>query len=375
MEDRDSGFRTTRRTFLAMAGAMGLGAFLSLRAPEVIAAIDASETRIVWLRGLGCGGCTSSFLNGGNPDILAAIDKLKISIDYQETLMQQAGITVDGVAVNSTSYNANVALKDLIANEKYILVVEGAIPDGPNNSGKYCTVAGQPFRDVFAAAAENAQSILALGTCASFGGLSRLQKDADARGVAYTGTSRLNSTLSRIGLDARVVNVPGCPAHPDWAILTLADLLAGNEIAIGLYNRPQVFFGSAVHDSCVHRGDYDSDQRDNEFGAGHCLYNLGCKGPLAFADCPSRRWNSGMSMCTQAGGPCIACAEPEFPNAFMPFFKTAESKDILAGVDVDTGAKILLGAAVAGVGIHAVKRLAIGESGRSDKEEKRRGKR
>ena len=80
-------------------------------------------------------------------------------------------------------------------------------------------------------------------------------------------------------------------------------------------------------------------------------------------------------MCTQSGGPCIACVEPEFPNAFMPFFQKTESKDILSGLDVDTGAKVILGAAVIGAGIHAVKRLAIGESGREEQDEKRGGRR
>jgi hydrogenase small subunit len=80
-------------------------------------------------------------------------------------------------------------------------------------------------------------------------------------------------------------------------------------------------------------------------------------------------------MCTQSGGPCIACVEPEFPNAFMPFFQKAESKDILSGLDVDTGAKVILGAAVIGAGIHAVKRLAIGESGQEEHDEKRGGRR
>ena len=377
MEDnkRDTGIMTTRRTFLAMAGAVGIGAFLCSRMPEVLAAIDSSDIKLVWLKGSGCGGCTSSMLNGGNPDILAALDKLKINIAYHETFMPQQGIFVDGSDANTNSFNANIALNDIIANEKYVLVVEGAIPNGPNDSGKFCMTGGRTFRDVFKEAADGALNVVAMGTCASFGGLSRMLPDADALGVAYTGSSRLNGAMSRMGLGANVINVPGCPAHPDWVILTLADLLAGSEIDLDLYRRPKAFFGSAVHESCIHRGDFDRAAMDDRFSGGHCLYGLGCKGPLAFADCPTRRWNSGVNMCTQSGGPCIACVEPEFPNAFMPFFQKAESKDILSGLDVDTGAKVVLGAAVIGAGIHAVKRLAIGESGREEQDEKRGGKR
>jgi hydrogenase small subunit len=127
--------------------------------------------------------------------------------------------------------------------------------------------------------------------------------------------------------------------------------------------------------SCSRRGYYDVGRRDGNFAEGHCLYNKGCKGQIAFADCPTRRWNGGVNMCTQAGGPCIACAEPGFPDAFSPFFSRLEGRSILSGIDIDTGAKVILGAAVLGAGLHAVKRLAIGESDREEQPEKEKSKR
>jgi hydrogenase small subunit len=174
--------------------------------------------------------------------------------------------------------------------------------------------------------------------------------------------------MTRFGLNNRVINVPGCPMNPDWLLLTLADVVSGREIELDMYGRPVAFFGSTVHDSCPRRGSFDRAARDGEFAGGGCLYDLGCKGPLAYADCPTRLWNGAVSMCTRSGGPCIACVEPGFPEAFMPFFGKAESRDILADIDVDTGARIIVGAAVIGAGIHAVKRLAIGESDREEKE-------
>ncbi len=96
---------------------------------------------------------------------------------------------------------------------------------------------------------------------------------------------------------------------------------------------------------------------------------------MAYADCPVRRWNSGVSMCTQTGGPCIACVEPGFPDAFSPFYSRIEDRNILSGINVDTGAKIILGSAVLGAGIHAVKRIAIGDSDREEEPQKEKGKR
>ena len=61
-------------------------------------------------------------------------------------------------------------------------------------------------------------------------------------------------------------------------------------------------------------------------GKGGCLRELNCKGPRTYADCPSRRWNSpgndqnGVSFCMLAGGPCIGCTEPNFPDGMSPFY-------------------------------------------------------
>jgi F420-nonreducing hydrogenase I len=356
----------TRRAFLAAAGAAGAAAFLYANAPQVAAAIESSDLKLVWLRGSGCGGCTASLLNGGNPEVLTALSKIKLELAYHDGLMLQQGVFVDGSPASDSGRNSNIRLKELVDSGGYVLAVEGAIPNGPEGSGRYCMAGAVPFKQIFMDAARNASCIIAVGTCASYGGISRSMKIADATGVSFTGTSRLDGAMTRYGLNNKVINVPGCPSNPDWMLLALADVLAGREIETDLYGRPKAFFGSRVHDSCPRRGAFDRAARDDKFSDGNCLYALGCKGPLAYADCPTRRWNGGVSMCTQSGGPCVACVEPEFPDAFMPFFNKVESREIFANVDVDTGAKIIVGAAVIGAGIHAVKRLAIGESGRDD---------
>ena len=368
MDEQKHGPRMTRRAFLAAAGAAGATAFLMANAPQVAAAIESSNTKLLWLRGAGCGGCTTSLLNGGNPEVLTALGKMKLELAYHDEFMMQQGVFVDGSPANDAGYNSNVLLSSLINAGDYILVVEGAIPDGPEGSGRYNMTGAVPFKNIFIDAVRNAKGIVAMGTCASYGGISRSLKITDSVGVSFSGISTLDGAMSRYGLVNKVINVPGCPSNPDWLLLTLADVLSGADIDVDTYGRPKAFFSSSVHDSCPRRGAYDKAIRDNSFSDGNCLYDLGCKGPLAFADCPTRRWNGGVSMCTQSGGPCIACVEPEFPDAFMPFFQRSESKSIISDLNVDTIAKIIVGASVIGAGIHAVKRLAIGETGRDDNE-------
>jgi F420-nonreducing hydrogenase I len=377
-----------RRTFLAMAAAAGAAAFLASSAPQVAAAVTGSNKKILWLRGTGCGGCTASFLNGGNPDVLAAIESISVELAYHEGLMAQQGISIDGLAFYADKFDSIIRMDNIINAGGYVLVVEGAIPNGPDGTGRYSTIPrtipggrgeiiDTPLKDVLKDAADNADAIVAAGTCAAFGGISAAAGSVtDARGVAFTGSSRFKGILGELGVKRDVINVPGCPMHPDWLLLTLADVVTGADIPTDDYRRPVAFFPQdPIHTSCSRRGYYDVARRDGGFAEGHCLYDRGCKGPIAYADCPVRRWNGGTNMCTQAGSPCIACVEPGFPDAFSPFFSRIESRSILSGIDVDTGAKVILGAAVLGAGLHAVKRLAIGDSDREDEPVKEKGKR
>jgi len=370
--------RFGRRSFLTMAAAAGAAAFLASHGAAVAEAIAGSGKKVLWLRGAGCGGCTASLLNGGDPDVLTALQSAGAELAYHEELMAQQGIFFDGSPANTDQYNANLRRDVVIAEGNFVLVVEGAIPNGPDGSGLYCSTGGVTLKDLFASAAPKADAILAAGTCAAFGGVSAAARSVtDARGLGFAGSSRFKGIMSELGLKKDFVNVPGCPAHPDWLLLTLADLISGRPIETDDYRRPTAFFGEPVHTSCPRRGYYDTGARDDAFAGGRCLYNVGCKGPLGFADCAARRWNGGTSLCPMAGGPCIACTEPGFPDAFSPFFARLESREIFSGLDVDTGAKVILGAAVLGAGVHAVKRLAIGEHGRDEEpgHEKEKGKR
>ncbi len=55
--------------------------------------------------------------------------------------------------------------------------------------------------------------------------------------------------------------------------------------------------------------------------------------------------------------PCIACVEPNFPDASRPLYVEAEDKGVLLGADVGTVAKVAVGAAAVAAGVHAVRRM------------------
>lgn len=361
-----------RRTFMKALGVMGAAGFLGTYKSEIVSALEFAETKLVWLHGSECTGCSESVLNAGNPDLVQALQKLNVNLVFHETICAQQGIWNDGKLVNNAELNSEILLEETYKAGKYFLVVEGSIPNGPDGSGRYLVIGNKTFKETLGEAAKNAIAIIAVGACACWGGItsadSDVAKDTDYRGVAFAKEDPNGGMLKELGIDKPVINIPGCPAHPDWVLLTLGAVILGKiklediSSVVDDYGRPMVFFppDHTVHDNCPRRGYYDRGEFDTEVGGPGCLWKLGCKAPYSHADCGIRRWNGSVSLCTQAGGPCIACVEPGFPDASRPLY--VEREDVgIAGTNIDTVAKVAVGAAAVAAGVHAVRRMGKGE--------------
>jgi len=174
-----------------------------------------------------------------------------------------------------------------------------------------------PMAERVEALARDALAIIALGTCATFGGIAAGKPNPGG----YEGTDKF---LKSRGIDKPLINIPGCPPHPDWFIGTVASVLL-----LGLpkpedldeLKRPKVFYGGLVHENCPRRAYFDEGKFARKFGEPGCLNELGCKGPVTHADCPIRLWNHGTNWCIGAGSPCIGCCEPGFPDLVAPFYQ------------------------------------------------------
>ena len=280
----------TRRDFLryasASAIALGLSGLQLSKIERVLA--SAASPPVVWLNGASCSGCSVSFMNAVNPTVDQVLLNT-ISLKYHSTLMAAAG----DLAVAAATSTADAG--------GHVLVVEGAIPTGDN--GQYCFVwdeAGMSvtMAEAVRAMAAKARYVVAVGTCAAFGGI--------PAAFCGSGVQSLGSFLGRT-----VVNLSGCPAHPDWIIGSLASLLSGTVPALDGYNRPIAYYKSQViHRRCPRR----EAEEANHFGQkGYCLEELGCKGPISHADCDLRLWNNRQNWCIGADGLCIGCTEPSFP--------------------------------------------------------------
>ncbi|MCL2863164.1 MAG: oxidoreductase [Methanimicrococcus sp.] len=360
--------KVDRRTFLKAVAALGATSFVSIYGNQLVKALEFSETKVLWLHGAECTGCSVSALNATAPDFVDALSALNISLVFHETLLAQQGIFVDGKLVGTSDLNAEILLEELAEEGGYILVVEGSIGNGPDGTGKINMIGNHTFKDIFAKTAKKADAIIALGTCATYGGITitdcATRKYCDFMGVNQT-ENKKGGMMQVLGLNKPVINLPGCPIHPDWFFLTVAAVLLGKidvsdlKGVLDSIGRPKVFYppNATLHDNCPRRGFYDRGVLDKRFAEGGCLWKIGCKAPYVHSDCALRKWNNGTSMCMQVGGPCIACVEPIFPNGAMPFYVETESAGVLFGVNLGTISALAVGAAVVAAGVHAVRRI------------------
>jgi hydrogenase small subunit len=116
-----------------------------------------------------------------------------------------------------------------------------------------------------------------------------------------------------------VINVPGCPAHPDWITQIIVALATGRagDITLDELHRPETFFKTFTQTGCTRVQFFEYKQSTLSFGEGTrtgCLfYEFGCRGPMTHSPCNRILWNRQSSK-TRAGMPCLGCTEPEFPH-------------------------------------------------------------
>ncbi len=359
----------SRRDFMKFCSVMAAGMGLPLEvAPQIAEAVTAPKRPpVIWLSGSACTGCTESLLRTGHPSLEHLILDL-ISLDYNETLNAGAGHQAEAAMHASIHDNAG----------KFILVVEGAIPVKDN--GVYCMVAGKPFSETVRETAAKAAAVIAIGSCASWGGVAAAEPNP-------TGCIGAPEFLQ----GTTVVSIPGCPPNAYNFLSTVIHFLTFKKLpALDEKGRPRFAYGRLIHENCERRPHFDAGRFAIKFGdeghrKGYCLYKLGCKGPVTYANCPAILFNdigSG-SWPVGTGHPCFGCTE-EGVGFGIPLHTQADLKYITPGagyppIVCDRGSGASTGAvamvagaagAAAGAGIAIAKNLGKSEEqDNSSKEE------
>ena len=291
----------SRRRFLSFCtGIASLMALPQSMVPRLAAAATSpTKPSVVYMSFQECTGCLESMVNSFAFRGGATIDNLilnMISLDYQETLMAAAGTQAEEQLFAATSQSG------------YVLVVDGSIP--ANSASGYFVSGGRSGVARFRDAAKNAGLIIAVGTCASFGGLPKADPNP-------TGAVSISDLMANLRINKPLINVSGCPPIPEVITGVILYYLTSGMPGLDRLSRPTMFYGETVHDECYREeffedGPFALSFDDANARKGGCLFKLGCKGPVTHNACSTIKWNQGVSFPMMSGHGCIGCSEPDF---------------------------------------------------------------
>jgi ferredoxin hydrogenase small subunit len=268
-----------------------------------------------------------SLLCSGTDDLLGALADAGVELLWHPALSEASGD--EAVRLLRACADGEVPLD--------VLCVEGAVLRGPAGTGRFHVLSGTgvPMMEWVRRLAARAGRVVAVGTCAAFGGVpSAGPNPTDACGLQWEGDAAggLLGAGWRDPAGSPVVNVAGCPTHPDWVVETLV-ALARDELGAGDLDalaRPRFYADQLVHHGCPRNEFYEfkaSAEQPSELG---CLMeNMGCKATQAHADCNVRLWN-GAGSCLRGGFACINCTAPGFEEPGHAFAQTPK----LAGIPI-----------------------------------------
>jgi len=284
---------------------------------------------VFWLAGMSCDGCSIAVVGATNPSVesllAGAVPLLPKMLLHHPVLSVEAG--------HEFVRNFELAWQGQLA-DPYVVVYEGSIADEriAAKTGGYWAALGVekvngqdrpvPTAEWLTRLAPGAAAVIAIGTCATWGGVP----------AAFGNVTGAMSLMDFLGADYRsafglpVINVPGCAPIGDNFMETVAAVLLflqglGPLPEFDELGRPAWLFKETVHRGCSRAGYYEEGEFARDYGDKECLVEIGCWGPVVNCNIVERGAINHMGGCMKAGGVCIGCTMPGFPDRFSPFYK------------------------------------------------------
>lgn len=264
---------------------------------------------LAFIHAQNCMGCTTSMMYGNDFDFVDFLNHVG-RLEAHPSLSFSQG----------KDYLEN--LESLAGQGGYVLIVEGSIPSSPPEA---CFLGGTPLYHVLGDYLAGADMVISSGSCASHGGI-------PASGKSRTGAMSVADYMKEKKLEVPHLRLPGCPAHPDHLMGSIAHIAATGKFPPlkEKSNHPQEYYGELIHNRCGRHQKFSQDIFVEDFARDKygCLLKKGCRGPITASDCPSRRWNQRTNVCVESNTPCVGCMNQNWPFSSPLYLDTSEIEDL-----------------------------------------------
>lgn len=307
------------------------------------------EVHAFWIAGGSCDGCSIAIVGATSPSLedlvngtLPGVPKV---ILHHPVLAVRAG--------EAFIKPFRLAAKGELG-APFVVICEGSIMDEAMaaETGGYWAALGAdedengdpqpiPSSSWITKMAEHAAAVIAVGTCATWGGVPA----AAGNPTNAASVMDLLGEEYRSSLGLPVVNIPGCAPQGDNISETIAAILQflhglGPLPEFDELGRPAWLYGETVHKGCTRAGYYEEGEFAKEYGDKECLVEKGCWGPVVQCNINKRGAINGMGGCMNVGAPCIGCTMPGFPDSFAPFYETPPGTIVSSTISRVTGSMV-----------------------------------
>lgn len=246
---------------------------------------------VVWFQAITCNGNTHSLLSANASRLEQFLNSFN--------LIYHPSLTLDN------------SLDEILNSVDKIdfLLVEGSI----SNNEKFFQISNETTSNLLKKLASKSKYIISVGSCASYGGVhAKFEENNDISGVSNFLDDDMKNKLVH-----PIINLTGCPVHPEWILQTLFTLKSFGSVALDKEGRPKELYSNLAHHGCT-RNEYFEWKVEGAFGQkeGCLFYEQGCRGPMTHSSCNKILWNE-VSSKTRVGMPCIGCTEFDFPRSDM----------------------------------------------------------
>jgi hydrogenase small subunit len=266
---------------------------------------NSAKPLVMFIQGQACTGCSISATYGNESDFLSFVVDI-VKLQAHPNLSFAHGHSYEKI------------IEEMIEQKGYYLVLEGSVPSKIQEA---CYFMGKPLYQSLKTAIANAGAVVLSGTCAASGGIPAAPNN-------LTGAISGEEYIQRLGLKTPYIKIPGCPAHPDRLMGTVAYIVATGKLPELKNGAPRMYYDKTIHEQCARFGMFNENNYCESFRDSGCLLKKGCRGTITESDCPSRRWNGGANVCIESNAPCIGCIHPDFPFSTDLYLEPKEIDDL-----------------------------------------------